>query len=1221
MPSSIPPDHASGEENQKANLCVFLSYGRADAKGLADRLRADLHAAGYAVWQDTQEIKSGTPWHSEIEAGLRSCQLVIALLSPHSVRSSTIAGSDYSVCLDEWSYAQFELRRPIIPVLAQACPPPLFLHRLDYVDLCKWRDSESQYSQGFARLLEALHNAKDGRVLFRKWDSALRPLDCSAFLHDKRRSFVGRKWLFGQIDNWLLTRPKERVLLIKGNPGVGKSAIIAAMAHQDPRVIGCHCCMADNRQTTTPSVFIRSLAAMFAARIVEFASMLDQPEVQAALSEATIASDPIQAFDSGLLRPLHQVSFFDQPGVLLIDALDESLNGKEGGYSITDILAARSEQLPGWLRIVATTRNEPRVLERLSGLRACEMDAEDPENIEDLGLYISTRLSAPEMQSQISESGSTESSVTATLLAKSAGNFLYVRQALDGIERAEYGIDQLAQLPPGLFGLYHRFFARHFPIKENEHGDEVAEGFDDYGRILEVIVAAAEPLTFHQIESATGLSGRVIQKALRRMAAYLPAVTTEEGVRISVFHKSLSDWLTATELQSSPYSIDLRRGHEGLMNSLRIEYQVARQELNRPALGVDEPTETGPLAISVYCVNHLPFHLIQCQRWQELFLLMTDLAFLETKVRHKRVFELLGDLDAAVANIPSRVSTSKLLAVIAEAFRRDVHFIARRSPQYPQALFQSLWNSCCWVDSEDAQDHYTGHIESTNPAHQLIGDVVSPVWALMQSWRSQRSVWAGDFVWMRSLRPPDIRLGSGQLAVLTGHEGGIRSLSFSSDGRYLASGSGDSTIRVWELESGREVARLSGHAGNVESVSFCPSNRYLASGSLDGSIRIWGTRNWECERVLEGDHGSITCVAWRPKGDGILSSAADGTVQCWSSITWLPEFVMEGHEGWVWCVAVSPCGKWAVSGGDDKVIRVWDLTSTGTLISELRGHTGWIRSIVISINGLIASASHDMTVRLWDKELESKTLLLAGHNHAVRGICFSPDGSRILSGSHDRSARIWDVKSGKQLVCLPLNEQYLRCVAWSADGRRLAVGTFSVRVFDARRIVNQPQLSNHAKWIDAIAVSNDGSSVATCSKDGLIRIWDSKSGLPIREWHEDEHWISELQFSGDDESLVAQTGDGTTVSWSVADGQRKELATEVMTAEWAQLSASMSLIRLDVNKLDTEITVEGQMSQARCWIPERFTTIPNRHPVDFLVTGSVSARFYAYRLERESIEQ
>ncbi|MFO1001163.1 MAG: hypothetical protein U0936_12530 [Planctomycetaceae bacterium] len=261
-----------------------------------------------------------------------------------------------------------------------------------------------------------------------------------------------------------------------------------------------------------------------------------------------------------------------------------------------------------------------------------------------------------------------------------------------------------------------------------------------------------------------------------------------------------------------------------------------------------------------------------------------------------------------------------------------------------------------------------------------------------------------------------------------------------------------------------------------------------------------------------------------------------------------------------------------------------------------------------------------MTVRIWDKELESKTLLLAGHNHAVRGICFSPDGSRILSGSHDRSARIWDVTSGKQLVCLPLNEQYLRCVAWSADGRRLAVGTFSVRVFDARRIVNQPQLSNHAKWIDAIAVSNDGSSVATCSKDGLIRIWDSKSGLPIREWRDDEHWISELQFSGDDELLVAETGDGTTVSWSVADGQRKEFATEWMAVEWAQLSASTSLICLDVNKLDTEITIEGQISQARCWIPERFTTIPNRHPVDSLVTGSVSARFYAYRLERESIE-
>src|SRR5262249_8406726 len=106
---------------------LFLSYGRGDAGDLADRLRVDLEASGFEVWQDTRRIRSGRRWEREIEAGLGASEVVLALLSRHAVRRATDPDSPDgldSVCLDEISFARFALRKPIVPVLVTPCRPP-----------------------------------------------------------------------------------------------------------------------------------------------------------------------------------------------------------------------------------------------------------------------------------------------------------------------------------------------------------------------------------------------------------------------------------------------------------------------------------------------------------------------------------------------------------------------------------------------------------------------------------------------------------------------------------------------------------------------------------------------------------------------------------------------------------------------------------------------------------------------------------------------------------------------------------------------------------------------------------------------------------------------------------------------------------------------------------------------------------------------------------------
>jgi len=334
-------------------------------------MEADLAARGYEVWRDKRQIRSAKEWEREIEDGLRSTQLVVALLSPHAVRVARDPNNTDKidgVCLDELSFARFACKVPIVPVMALPCDPPFVIFRLDYVDLCAWRDSDERYQAGLRRVLEAIEAGLRGEVRFREWEHRLRPWDFAAFLHEKRRDFCGRQWLFDEIDARRASSP-ERVLLITGDPGVGKSAIVATLVHRNPgeQVLAYHCCQADTKETLRPGRSVRSLAAMIASQLGGFAAQLDDPAVEAALGEARCAQDPASAFEEGILTPLERLAApADGVRYILVDALDEALTLGEG-LTIVDVLAARRERLPGWLRVVATTRKEPAVLDRLRG--------------------------------------------------------------------------------------------------------------------------------------------------------------------------------------------------------------------------------------------------------------------------------------------------------------------------------------------------------------------------------------------------------------------------------------------------------------------------------------------------------------------------------------------------------------------------------------------------------------------------------------------------------------------------------------------------------------------------------------------------------------------------------------------------------------------------------------------------------------------------------------
>src|SRR5262249_43127495 len=261
--------------------------------------------------------------------------------------------------------------KPVVPVMAIPCEPPFCIYRLDYIDLCGWQEGEDRYRLGLGRLLEAIDAALRGEVHYRSWDHQLRPWGFSAFLNEKRQHFCGREWLFAEIESWRLTS-QERALLIVGDPGTGKSAIVAELVYRNPggQVLASHCCQADTKETLQPARFVRNIAAMIASQMPESAAGLSDPAVEEALSEASCARDPASAFEAGVLAPLEALPA--PPGgvrYLLVDALDESLAAGEGAArtTIVDVLASRLARLPAWLRLGAAAPRGPRGPRRARG--------------------------------------------------------------------------------------------------------------------------------------------------------------------------------------------------------------------------------------------------------------------------------------------------------------------------------------------------------------------------------------------------------------------------------------------------------------------------------------------------------------------------------------------------------------------------------------------------------------------------------------------------------------------------------------------------------------------------------------------------------------------------------------------------------------------------------------------------------------------------------------
>jgi len=378
-----------------------------------------------------------------------------------------------------------------------------------------------------------------------------------------------------------------------------------------------------------------------------------------------------------------------------------------------------------------------------------------------------------------------------------------------------------------------------------------------------------------------------------------------------------------------------------------------------------------------------------------------------------------------------------------------------------------------------------------------------------------------------------------QSPVYPQHEGQVSAVAWSPDGKTLASGSSDKTVKLWDLATGKLFATLQGHTETVYSVAWSPDGKTVASGSFDKTVKLWESATGKLLATLQGHTGEVESVAWSPDGKILASGSRDETVRLWESVTGKLLATLQGHTDTVYSVAWSPDGKTLASGSYDKTVKLWD-PATGKLLATLQGHTDSVYSVAWSPDGkTVASGSSDKTVELWESATGKLLATLQGHTDSVDSVAWSPDGKTLASGSRDETVRLWESATGKLLATLQGHIDTVLSVAWSPDGKTLASGSGDkmVKLWECATGKLLATLQGHTGEVESVAWSPDGNTLASGSRDETVRLWESVTGklLATLQGHTDS--VRKVAWSPDGKTVASGSSDKTVKLWESATGK------------------------------------------------------------------------------------
>jgi WD40 repeat protein len=312
---------------------------------------------------------------------------------------------------------------------------------------------------------------------------------------------------------------------------------------------------------------------------------------------------------------------------------------------------------------------------------------------------------------------------------------------------------------------------------------------------------------------------------------------------------------------------------------------------------------------------------------------------------------------------------------------------------------------------------------------------------------------------------------------------------------------GDARIHVDRSLSVEPVATLEGHSRDVWSVAFSPDGKWLASGSIDSTIRLWDVKTGALQSTLPGHVGGVLAVAFSPDGGILASGGKDHAVRLWDVTEQTERAVFRGYTDS--SLAFSPDGALLATGSVDDTVRVWD-TVSGKEWEPLHVGRNNVRSVAFSPDGRLLALGHflnsGMTLQVW--AWDSRRVHFTGEGQSnVMAAAFCPDGRIVASADLGGQVSLWDAATGEQRAVLTpqgRNQYFLPSavltIAFCPNRPLLAMGLHlqggaNVQVWDVVASEARAVLGGHRNSVQSIAFSPDGTILATGSRDRTVRLW------------------------------------------------------------------------------------------------------------------------------------
>ncbi len=1046
---------------------VFLSYARGDDEAFVRRLYDDLTARGFEVWFDRVSMPARElTFYQEIRDAVAACDRLVLVVGPKAV------ASDYVT--QEWRFAYFEADKCVNPIV-----------RLDGVKPSGERSDGYELIPEDLKLLHAEDFRNDSRYaehlenLARQLAETSAPVGKLVAVPELPPHYrENREHLKALRDLLLLDLRKPVVVTgaaarvgLQGMGGIGKSVLACALARR-PEV----------RRALPDGVFwialgqepdVPELQRRLARELDDEALFSTVTEGKEKLRKLLDSRAALLVLDDVWQRE-HAEAFnvIGPRGRLLLTTRDAGL---------VTALAARENHYQVQLPTQAEAES---ILAAAVQVETGQLPAEACQVVEECGrLPLALALCGGMVQ------GGTPWSDVLDALREHDLQFLSAdHPAEDQHANAWKAMDVSIRVLP------------------EEQRDRFAEL-----AVFAVDARVPEAAVVTLWEHTGGLSPREARKLLADFArrSLVQVIRTASGEASSEGRITLHDLLHnfAEGMAAKRFGSSVRL-HEKLLDAYRKK--------------CPDGWPSGPN--DGYFLQHLLDHMLEPGRQRDAIALLEDLPWLEAKTRAGLVFDLVTDFTDTVTALPDPEPQRRILHLLAEAICRDINFIARHAEDYPQALFQCLWNSCWWYDCPQAAAHYV--VPQSGWKEPPPWEQPGPkLYQLLEAWREQRQRLMPGHAWLRSLRPPPSPLASELLAVLRGHSDGVLCVAHSPNRRRVASGSIDRTIRIWDATLTAELRCLCEHEGAVRSLQYSPDGRWIASGSDDGTVVVWDADSGRQVHRFRRNASAVVGVMFSADSSRVGGVSLDRSVYAWDVRT--GDAVLHGPP---------PIG------GRFANLPPQIQAAARRRIDWAIEANSWLElgcaCPLLSPSGemLVLRKGHD--VHVLPVANSGECLCLTGHTDQVEAAVFSADSSMIGTGSADKTVRVWNAQTGAEMHCFRGHQKPVSCVSFSPDGQRVVSGSFdgTLRIWTTENAGVQRYLHDHGSDVTCVLCSGDGSRLLSGGEDGRVRMWDPMSGTQLACYSDHEGPVLCLCLSPDGHQVVSGSSDKSVVIRNLQTG-------------------------------------------------------------------------------------